>query len=492
MNASDVAARAMLAVDLGAETGRAVLGWIEGGYLHSEEIHRFPNEPVELPDGLHWNMLSIYQEIRRAIDEALAARDTTGLALISIGIDAWGVDYGLLDARGALVGAPYHHRDGRFASMVDRAHARISAQALYELTGVRSSPVNTLFQLLADAEDARLDRAEQMLMIPDLLGYWLTGVATVEETNASTTQLFDPVARAWSRPVIDALDLPARIFPDVARAGSIRGPITAPSSTDLSGVSVINVASHDTACAFAAAEAGPGTMVISAGTWFLVGSERDEPIRTPEARACNFTNELGYDGRIQFLKNGCGLWLLQEVRRTWQREGLSTSYANLAERAGVATPLQSLVDPDDPRFSTPGPMVERIADACRERGEPVPTSMGEVVRCIIDSLAMSMRHALDDLEQVTGDPVTQITIVGGGTKSELLCQAIADATNRPVLVGPAEATGIGNLLIQGIGNGFCADLADARTAISPHDRAQRFDPTSDRDPWEAAYRRYRR
>jgi rhamnulokinase len=469
----------MLAVDLGAETGRAVLGWAEDGVLQTEEIRRFPNAPVHLPDGLHWNILSLYREIRSAIDDAMAACDTTGLDLVSVGIDGWGVDYGLIDRRGALVGIPYHYRDTRSHPMARPGQGRISEQALYAETGVPSTPVNTRYQLLDDADAGRLDHADCLLMIPDLLGYWLTGVKTAEETIASTTQLFDPVARAWSPAVIEACGFPRRIFPDIARAGSVRGRIIAQDEA-LSRVQVINVASHDTACAFAAADTRPGTMVISAGTWFLVGSERAEPIRTPEALARGFTNELGYGGQIRFIKNCCGLWLLQEARRSWERDGHSVSYANLAERASVATPLQSLIDPDDPRLAPPGPMIQRIADACRERCEPVPGSMGEVVRCIIDSLAMCMRQALDDLVQVTGEPIDQIAIVGGGTKSTLLCQAIADAT------------AIGNLLIQGITNGFCSNLADARSSMASHTPATRYEPAADREPWEAAYRRFRR
>ncbi len=480
----------MLAIDLGAETGRAMLGWLDDGRLQTEEIHRFPNEPIHLPDGLRWNSLSIYKEIWRAIDEAIAARQTTGLSLVSLGIDGWGVDYGLLDHQGILTGPPFHYRDPRTLPMRERAHTRMPERALYEATGVRSSPVNTLFQLLADQEAGRLNHAGEFLLIPDLIGYWLTGVRCVEATNASTTQLLNPVTRDWSWPVVDAFDLPRRIFPDVTPAGSVRGRLNDPDGRAIGDVAVINVASHDTASAFVTADAPPGTLVISSGTWFLVGSERSAPIRTPEALAAGFTNELGYSGRIRFIKNCCGLWLLQEARRFWQRDGQPASYANLAERASVAAPLHALFNPDDPRFLAPGPMTERIAEACRERGEPAPISTGEVVRAIIDSLAMSMRQALDDLISVTGEPVEQITIVGGGTKSALLCQSIADATNRPVTAGAAEATAIGNLLVQGITNGFLSDLTAARAAIATANHTQRYEPSGDRKAWEAGYRRF--
>jgi len=480
----------MLAIHLGAETGRAVLGWPEGGYLQTEEIHRFPNEPIHLPDGLRWNILSLYKEIWRAIDEALAARGTTGLTLVSVGIDSWGVDYGLLDGHGTLTGPPFHHRDPRTLPQLERVHERMSEQALYEATGVRSSPANTLFQLLADQEAGRLEHAGHLLLIPDLIAYWLTGVPSGEATIASTTQLLDPFNHRWSRPVIEAFDLPERLFPELTPAGSVRGRLIDRDDRAIGDVSVINVASHDTASAFVAADAPPGSMVISAGTWFLVGREQAAPIVTPDALAAGFTNELGYGGTIRFVKNGCGLWLLQEARRFWQREGQSASYANLAERAAVAAPLYALFDPDDPRFYAPGPMNERIAAACQERGDPAPASTGEVVRAIIDSLAMSMRRALDDLIRVTGEPVEQITIVGGGTKNALLCQAIADATNCPVVTGPAEATAVGSLLVQGITNGFFADLAAARAALPTGAYAQRFAPSADRDTWEAGYRRF--
>ncbi|MBN6040642.1 rhamnulokinase family protein [Amycolatopsis sp. 195334CR] len=416
------------AVDLGASSGRVVTGRFGDGTLELAEVHRFPNEPVTTGGTLRWNIRSLYKGLTEGLDAALARHGT----LAGIGIDSWAVDYGLLDADGALLGDPVHYRDSRTAAGVSRVHSRVPAERLYATTGIQFQPFNTVFQLAT--ED--LSPVSSVVLVPDLLSYWLTGELGTERTNASTTGLLDPRTGEWATGLFGELGLRPGLFPPLRDPGVAAGTYQ--------GCPVWTVGSHDTASAVVAVPAEDDRFAyISCGTWSLVGLELDAPVLTEEAREANFTNERGVDGTVRFLRNVMGLWMLQEVQRD-----LGLGLGHLLDGAAEATPWRSVVDATDPRFLPPGGMAARITEACRDAGQPTPRDPGELARCVLDSLAIAYRDAVADAVRLSGRPVEAIHLVGGGAHNDLLCRLTAEACGLPVHAGPTEATAAGNLLVQ--------------------------------------------
>lgn len=479
----------LLGVDLGASGGRAMLGRFDGDRVALEELHRFPNEPVRLPGGLHWDAPRLFRETLRGIETA-AGR---GVALDAVAVDTWGVDYGLLDARGSLLGLPFHYRDERVAGMVAQVRARIEPDALYAVTGCQTLPLNTLYQLLAEQASPAFDRAATLLLLPDLLAYWLSGEIAAERTIASTTQLFDPRSGDWATEMLARLGIPSLLFPAIQPPGTLRGGLRDELAAETGapvGLPVVATASHDTASAFAAQTSGPGTLVISSGTWSLVGIEAATPIVTPAARAANFTNEAGVAGTTRFLRNVAGMWLIQECRRAWAQAGQPHGYDALAAMAEAAPAFGPLIDPDDPAFAAPGDMPARIRAFCERSGQAAPTTPGATVRCALESLTLAYRRVRDLTERVTGQPIARLHIIGGGSRSALHCRLAADATGLPVLAGPEEATALGNVLVQAMALGAVGSLPELRDVIRRSFAPVAYPPGGDRARWDAAYERY--
>ena len=466
---------AVAAVDLGASGGRVMAGLVSASGVTLHEVHRFGNQPVTAGGTLYWDILRLLADVRHGLD--LAARQ---FPLASAGIDSWGVDYGLLGETGALLGNPVHYRDRRTEGVADRVLAAVPAGELYAVTGIQQLPFNTIYQLAAEP---LLRHAGTMLLIPDLLAYWLTGEAGAEITNASTTSLFDVRAQAWATGLIRKAGLPPRIFPPLRRPGDVIGPVMGPNGLGTS-LSLIAVGSHDTASAVAGVPADePGFAYISSGTWSLAGVELDAPVLTEASRAANFTNETGIDGTIRYLRNVMGLWLLQESLRGWPEASLEPL---LAEAARLP-PLKFVIDPDDPVFLPPGDMPARIAAWLAGRGEAVPGSPAETVRGILDSLALAYRRAIAQAQSLSGRHADVVHVVGGGARNTLLCQLTADATGLPVIAGPAEATCFGNVLVQARTLGAApGDLAGMRALIRSAEPLRAFSPAGNGTAWAAA------
>jgi rhamnulokinase len=451
------------AVDLGASSGRVMVGRVGPGTLALTEVHRFRNTPVRLPDGLHWDILGLYREMLTGL---AAAGDVT-----SAGIDSWGVDYGLVDARGALLGLPYHYRDARTD--------RVSPVDSYAITGIAHLPFNTVYQLLAEPP-GRLDGARDMLLVPDLLGYWLTGVAGAERTNASTTALYAVRTREWAGDLCAELGIPAALLPALRDPGDRIGP--ALPHTGLS-TEIVAVASHDTASAVVAVPAAsPRFAYVSSGTWSLVGVELDAPMLGDDSRTANFTNEVGIDGTVRYLRNVMGLWLLQECQRVWHEPDT----AALVEAARSATPLFAVIDPDDAAFLGPGDMPARVHAYCERTGQRPPESRAAVTRCILESLALGHRAAVRDAVRLSGRRVDVVHLVGGGARNALLCQLTADACGLPVIAGPVEATAIGNVLVQARADGGPADRWAMRELVAETHVSTRYQPRGDAVAWDQA------
>ena len=479
----------MVAVDLGAQSGRVALGRFDGERLTVTDVHRFPNVPVRTRGTLHWDVLRLYDGVLEGL--RVAGRD--GEHVDSIGVDSWAVDFGLLDRRGRLIQNPVHYRDARRAGAVDRVLARIRARELYERTGIQLIPINTIFELAAMAadEDPALEIAQHLLLIPDLFHYWLSGARVTEFTNATTTQCFDPREGAWAIDLLERLEIPPRILPEVVPAGSVLGPLSPDvvDETGLDGARVVATATHDTASAVAAVPfQQPGSAYISAGTWSLVGLEVTQPIIDDRTFAANLTNEGGVAGRVRLLRNVTGLWLLHECRRAWASSGAG-SFGELVELARGAAPLRSLIDVDHPLFAVPGDMPERIREFCASTGQPAPDEPGAVVRCILESLALKHQQTIDLLREAVGATPAEVHIVGGGSRNDLLCQMTADATELPVLAGPAEATEIGNLLVQAMALGELASLEDARAVVRASFQTVVYEP-HDGIAWREARQRF--
>jgi rhamnulokinase len=469
------------AVDLGASSGRVITGTVGPAGIELTEAHRFPNRPVRVGGTLHWDILALYQGVL----DGLTAAATRHGRLAGIGVDSWAVDYGLLDERGRLLGNPVHYRDERTGPAVDEVSATFGLPALYAATGIACQPFNTVFQFVADR--AALSTARSALLVPDLLSYWLTGVAGTELTNASTTGLLDPRRRQWSRQVGAALGIDVGVFAPLRAPGDPAGEVTEGVRAEVGlaePVPVYAVGSHDTASAVVGVPASTDRFAyISSGTWSLVGMELPEPVSTDAAREANFTNELGVDGTVRFLRNVMGLWLLQECQRTWG----GTDLAELLALAAAATPLRSVVDATDPRFLAPGDMPARLAAYCRETGQPEPGDRGEFVRCVLDSLALAYRAAVADAVRLSGRPVEVVHVVGGGVRNEVLCQLTADACDLPVVAGPVEAAALGNVLVQARAAGVVGpDLAALRDLVRSTQTLRRYEPDGRSDAWQAA------
>jgi rhamnulokinase len=473
---------ALVAVDLGASSARVMVGRAGDGRLDLTEAHRVPVVPTRVRGTLHTDALALW----RCVLDGLRAASRAAGTPASVGIDGWAVDYGLLDRLGGLLGNPVHYRDGRTAGVMERVLTTMPAAELYQVTGVQLLPINTVYQLAAELGGPRMDAAETMLLLPDLLGYWLTGSIGAEATNASTTQLYDLDLGDWAWHLIRRLGLPERLFPPLRQPGEALGELARDvrAETGLGrGVRVTTVASHDTASAVVAVPAAAEAFAyVSCGTWALVGLELDAPVRTEASRTANFTNEVGVDGTIRYLRNVSGLWLLQECLRAWDDPPL----APLLDAAAAAAPLASVIDPDASELLAPGDMPARIAAACRAAGQPEPADRPALVRCVLESLALAFRRALDDAQRTAGRAVEVVHLVGGGSRNELLCQLTADACGLPVIAGPVEAAALGNVLIQARAAGLAGDLADMRRLVAETQPLRRHRPAGRRGAWSAA------
>jgi rhamnulokinase len=485
--ASVRAAERYLAVDLGAESGRAVVGTFDGDRLAVEEVHRFANRPVRLPTAVHWDILALLAEVRDGI--VVAERDGP---LTSLAVDAWGVDFGLLDARGALLGNPVHYRDPRTEGMFEAAFAVVPREEIFEQTGIQFLPINSLYQLLAlvRADDPSLRVASTLLTIPDLLNYWLSGEKTCEFTNATTTQCFNPRTRTWATGLLRRLGIPEHILPQVLPPGTTLGSLRDEAGARQS-TRVVLPGSHDTASAVAGTPLRDANAAyISSGTWFLVGVEVREPIITPQTLALNLTNEGGVGNTFRLLRNVMGLWLVQGIRRGLERPGSAADYAELTRAAAAAPPFAAVIDPDAAPFFRADDMAQAIRDFCVATDQPPPDGPGALVRVALEALALRSRWVIEHLEEVTGRAIRTIHIVGGGARNRLLCQMTADATGRPVLAGPIESTALGNLIVQLMAAGTIASLGEGRELVARSFPPEEFLPVAD-PRWQDAYGRFR-
>ena len=478
-----------VAVDLGAESGRVVLGRFDGGRVSLEEVHRFPNTAVKLPDGLHWDILRIFSEIKEGL--AKAARE---VRVEGVGIDSWGVDFGLLDGDGALVSNPYHHRDPRTEGLVEKTFGIVPKEEIYRTTGIQFLPINTLYQLLAMRGSPLLEAAETMLLIPDLINYWLTGEKACEYTNATTTQLVDLERGGWSEDLLERFGIPGSVLAPIVLPATEFGPLLPEVAEELgtrADLPVFAVASHDTASAVVAVPAQADDFAyISSGTWSLVGVESREPIVTREAMEANFTNEGGFAGTTRFLKNVMGLWILQECRKQWARDGNEYSYEELARLAKDAPSAGALVDPDHPAFLAPGNMVSRVQSFCERMGQTPPEGPAAIARCVFESLALKYGHAIEQAQRLTGRNVGSINVVGGGSRNALLCQLTADASGLPVVAGPVEATAMGNVMVQAFAQGRVGSPEEIRAVVRDSFESTTYEPGGDEDEWSGLRERF--
>jgi rhamnulokinase len=468
------------AVDLGASSGRVMAFDIAPGQASFTEIHRFPNGPVRLGDTLHWDVLGLY---RGVLDGLRAA----GPRLDAVGIDSWAVDHGLLDATGALLGNPVHYRDRRTDGVPHAVHARVPAAELYRVTGLQVLPFNTVYQLAAARGTPQMEAARRMLLIPDLLAHWLTGAQVSEVTNASTTGLLDARTRTWAAELTARLDVSDGLLTPLVEPGTVVGALREHvlAETGLTGpVPVVAVGSHDTASAVVGVPAATRNFAyVATGTWSLVGVELDAPVLTEASRAANFSNELGVDGTVRYLRNVMGLWLLQECLREWGDPDLTA----LLDAAAAEPALAAVVDAGDPAFIPPGDMPARIRDACARTGQPPPSTRAAIVRCVVDSLALAHQRAVRQAADLSGRQVDVVHVVGGGARNRLLCQLTADACGLPVVAGPVEAAAYGNALVQARALGaLSGGLPELRAVVRSSTELVRYEPSGDSRAWRAA------
>jgi len=476
-----------LAFDFGAESGRALLAELKSGILTTREVHRFRNEPIEGGGALRWDVERLWSEIRKTLNSL------DGVKPAGIGVDAWGVDYALLGERGQLLENPYHYRDRRTDGVMEAVFRSVPKEEIYRVTGIQFMPINTLYQLYAASRDTPsiVAAARQLVTIPDLFNYWLTGKAVCEFTNATTTQMVDPVRRVWARDLIQKAGLRADLLAPIVEPGTILGPLLkgiVPNST-FAGTPIIAPACHDTGSAVAAITARDGTAFLSSGTWSLIGTELDAPVVTPDALKLNFTNEGGVNGTTRLLKNVMGLWMLQGCRNCWSAQGHGGSYDELVELANQEPAFAHLVDPDDELFLRPADMLVVIDQFCSKTQQPIPSNPGAYVRCILESLAMKYRLTLRNLEEICGQHIEQVRVVGGGSKNRLLNQFTANATGRRVLAGPAEATAFGNIAIQILATREASSLEEVRAIVDRSFPTEVFEPI-DTDKWEQHFQRF--
>lgn len=479
-----------LALDLGAESGRAMLGQIESGRIILRELHRFPNRMVMLHGHLYWDLLHLFAETQHALQ--LAGRER--LELAGIGVDTWGVDFGLLDRDGTLLSNPVTYRDHRTDSMMEKVFAKMPREDIYQHTGIQLMQINSLFQLYAmvESQSPLLQIAQRLLFVPDLINFMLTGRQISEFTFSTTSQLFNPVTRTWADPIFAKLGLPRHLMAEVLEPATVIGELRRElaNTSGLGPVPVIAVGCHDTASAVAAVPAqSEHWAYLSSGTWSLMGVEVRAPLINADSLAMNFTNEGGVAGTMRLLKNIMGLWLLQECRRQWHRDGKNFDYGQLMHLAGNAPPFRSLLNPDEPAFLHPENMPQAISDFCRRTHQPLPESEGEFVRCIFESLVLQYRRVTEMLERLQGTAIDVLHIVGGGSQNVLLNQFTADAIGKPVLAGPVEATALGNVVVQALAMGEFRDLAEARQAIKGSFAIQEFHPHTSAQ-WEEGYQEF--
>jgi rhamnulokinase len=482
-----------LAFDLGAESGRTMLGQFDGQQLQLSEVHRFPNVPVHLPDGLHWDVLRLWSEMKQGM--AVAAREQ-GENLAGVGLDTWGVDFALLDRDGALVSNPYHYRDNRTDGMLEEAFQRVPRQEIFEQTGIQFMPINSLYQLLSMVvrQSPTLDIAATFLTIPDLFNYWLTEQTVCEFSNATTTQCYDPRKGVWAWPLLKELGIPIHIFPEIVQPGTVLGSLSSSVAEEVGlrpkgRLPVIAPACHDTGSAVAAVPAeGSDFVWISSGTWSVMGAELPAPVINEQALAFNVTNEGGVCDTFRFSKNIMGLWLVQECRRIWTRQGEEFSYGELVQMAAQANPFQSVIDPDYTEFLKPGDMPTRMRAFCQLTNQPMPQDKGAVIRCALEGIALKYRWVLERLEEILGRRLDPIHIVGGGTQNRLLCQFTADATGRQVIAGPIEATATGNIIMQAMALGHIASLEEGHAVVRDSFDVVAYEPVS-QSGWDEAYDR---
>jgi rhamnulokinase len=475
-----------LAFDLGAESGRAMVGHLDGGVLTLDEVCRFPNEPVQANGSLQWDILRLWLEMRRGLDRAADRK------LASVGIDTWGCDYALVGDGGTLLENPYHYRDRRTDGMMEAVFERVPRERIYSVTGVQFIIINTLYQLYAACRTTPriVEAAGTFCMIPDLLNYWLTGRLHAEFTMATTTQFIDARTRVWAHDLLSELGIPTRLLPPLVEPGAVVGRVKRDLSSTLAGTPVVAPACHDTGSAVASVYAGGTTAFVSSGTWSLLGTELPAPVITAVARDLNFTNEGGVCGTTRLLKNITGMWLLQGCRRSWAAAGREFAYEDLlAAAASQDAGFVTLIDPDHRGFFQPSDMVAAIDEYCRRTDQPEPCGAAAYARAILESLAFKYRLVLESLEELTGTRFEEIRIVGGGSRNRLLNQFVAEATGRPVTAGPAEATALGNIAMQMLAMGAVSSLSEARRIIERSFPVERFEPTA-ADVWDAQYRRF--
>ena len=488
-----MATRAYLAIDMGASSGRHVLGRFDGERLALEEVYRFENGPTEVNDHLYWDLLGLWGHVRNGL-RAAGAKET-GIA--SVGVDTWGVDFAFLGSGDELLGNPYHYRDSRTEGMFEKAFEIVPKEEIFRHTGLQFMELNSLYQLLAMklGNSPILDMAQTILFMPDLFHWMMTGVKCNEFTEATTSQFFNPVKGDWALELLEMMDIPTDFFPKLEQPGTNLGPLRGVLQ-DESGLKadVILPGSHDTASAVMAVPAqsvskSPDWCYISLGTWALMGIESPEPVVNDEVLKLNFTNEGGVGGTTRLLKNIAGLWFVQECRRVWNEAGRNWDWEDLNKLTAEAKPLVSFINPDAGEFAAPGDMPAAIREFCKATGQTVPESEGAVLRCALDSIAMKFRHVFGMCEQLADNRIETIHIVGGGTKNRQLCQAAADACGRRVVTGPVEATAVGNIMMQAVADGAVGSIAEAREVIRRSFPMEEYEP-KETAAWDDAWERF--
>ena len=482
----------LLAFDYGASSGRGILGSFSGEKLHLDEVHRFSNDPVMVNGSFYWDILRLFHEMKQGITKCVKSGNKD---IASIGIDTWGVDFGLIDAAGQLLGNPYHYRDNRTDGMMEAAGSIIPNREIYEQTGIQFQKFNTLYQLLSMklSNSPLLDKADKMLFIPDLLNYFLTGVKGSEFTITSTSQMYSYSEGGWAKELLEKLGIPTKILTDIIDTGTVLGGLRREVCEELNigSIPVVAVAEHDTGSAVVSVPAGEERYAyLSSGTWSLLGIESKVPVINDTTFKLNYTNEGGINRNVRLLKNIMGLWIYQECKRYWDKSGEVLSFDELEEQAAAAKPFAAFIDPDNDLFYSPGNMPNKIVEFCRQTGQEVPESKGAVVRCIMESLALKYKMAVEGLEEIAGYKIPVLHIVGGGCRNTVLCRFTANATGCRVTAGPVEATAIGNVVTQLIALGELKNISEARALVRKSFPMAEYLP-EEQEAWGDAYERFK-